>query len=66
MYSHFISYLGFHWTEDNQIHNGATLHVAYTVNTMPADALVTLGAKASGGMVLTPKARILCLQHQKS
>ena len=26
-------------------------------NTMPADALVTLGARASAGMVLTPKRR---------
>ena len=33
---------------------------------MPADALATLGASASAGMVLTPEAGILCLQHQKS
>ena len=35
-------------------------------NTMPADALATLGARASAGMVLTPKAEIFHLQHQKS
>ena len=35
-------------------------------NTMPADALATLGASASAGMVLTPKGGIFCLQHQKS
>ena len=29
---------------------------------MPADALVTLGASASAGMVLTPKVGIFCLQ----
>ena len=35
---------------------------------MPADALqlVTLGASASAGMVLTTKAGIFCLQHQQS
>ena len=33
---------------------------------MPADALATLGASASAGMVLTPKGWIFCLQHQKS
>ena len=33
---------------------------------MPVDALATLGARASAGMVLTPKAGIFYLQHQKS
>ena len=33
---------------------------------MPADALATLGASASAGMVLTPKAGIFHLQHQKA
>ena len=33
---------------------------------MAADALVTLEAGASAGMVLTPKAGIFRLQHQKS
>ena len=30
----------------------------YTVNTIPDDALATLGARASADMVLTPKAGI--------
>ena len=29
--------------------------LSYTANTMPADALATLGARASAGMVLTPR-----------
>ena len=33
---------------------------------MPAYALVTLGASASAGMVLTPNAGIFPLQYQKS
>ena len=40
--------------------------VSYTANTMPSDALVTLEARASGGMVLLSKAGIFNLQHQKS
>ena len=32
--------------------------LSYTVNTMPADALATLGARASAGMALTKQARI--------
>ena len=43
-----------------------TRGISYTVNTMPADALVTWGARASAGMILIPKARIFCLQHLKS
>ena len=31
--------------------------LCYTANTMPIDALATLGARASAGMVLTPKSR---------
>ena len=38
---------------------------ALGVNTMPADALATQGARASAGMALTAKAGIFCLQHQK-
>ena len=33
---------------------------------MPADELATLGASASAGMVLTPKARVFCVQQQMS
>ena len=36
-------------------------YLSYTVNAMPADALATLGASASAGMVLTSKAGIFCL-----
>ena len=32
---------------------------------MFADALATLGASASADIVLTPKSRIFCLQHQE-
>ena len=36
VYPHFISYLGFRWTED-QIHNGATKYVAYPILSIPGD-----------------------------
>ena len=58
MYSHFISYLGFCSTEEDQLHNKATCCLSYTVNIMPADAVTTLGARASAGMVLIKQARI--------
>ena len=45
MYSHFVSYLGFCSTEEDKIHNGATLHVAFPILSMPADALVTKDLK---------------------
>ena len=35
MYSHFVSYLGFCSAEEASIHNGATLHVAYTILAIP-------------------------------
>ena len=68
----FVLYLGFCVTEEEQIYKGETLHVAYegslsyTDNITPADALETLGVRASAGMVLTPNARIFRLQLQKS
>ena len=34
--------------------NPSTCCLPYTANTMPTDALATLGARASAGMVLTP------------
>ena len=34
-YSHFVSYLGFCSTEEDQIHNGATLHVSNPVLSIP-------------------------------
>ena len=35
MYSHFTSYLGICSTEEGQIHNAATLHVAYPILSIP-------------------------------
>ena len=35
MYSHFVSYLGFCSIEEDQIHNGATLNVAYPILSIP-------------------------------
>ena len=32
--------------------------MSYTANTVPADALATLGARASADIVITPKAGI--------
>ena len=40
--------------------------ISYAVNTMAADAVATLGARASAGMALAQYARIFCPQHQKS
>ena len=67
IYSHFELHLGFGLTQVDEITSGTTVHILpYTVNTLPADALATLGARASAGMVLISKAGILRLQHQKS
>ena len=65
MFSHFVSYLGIYSTVEDQIRNGRnpTCCLSYTDNTMPADALETLGARASAGMLLILKAGIFCLQH---
>ena len=41
-----------------------TCCLSFSVNTMTGHYLVTLGSRASAGMVLTPKARIFHLQHQ--
>ena len=35
MYSHFVSYLKIYSTEDDQIHSGATQHVAYPILSLP-------------------------------
>ena len=50
----------------SQLRNSNTCCLSYTPNTMSADALATSGASASAGMVLTPKAGIFHLHHQKS
>ena len=47
LYWHSESHLGFGLSQVDEI---------YTANTMPADALVTLGTRASAGMVLILKA----------
>ena len=44
-------------THEDEIISGTTKRcLSYTANAMPADALVTLGARASVSMVLTLKA----------
>ena len=43
-----------------------TCCLSYTDNTVPADGPATLGARASAGIVLTSKAKIFHLEHQKS
>ena len=35
MYSHFLSYLGFCSTENDQFHNGTILHIAYPILPVP-------------------------------
>ena len=35
MHSHLVSYLGFYSTEEDQIHSGAILHVAYLIRSIP-------------------------------
>ena len=51
-------------SEWNQLWKSNTC-LSITVNTMPADALATLGARASVGMVLTPRFGLFHLQDQK-
>ena len=63
---HIISCILLHIRRPNTQWRNPTYCLSYTDNTMPADALVTLGTRASAGMVLTLKAGILRLQHQKS
>ena len=64
----FESYLGFGLTQVMKFYSRTKTYVIcpYTANTMFADALATLGARASTGMVLTPQTEIFHLQHQKS
>ena len=50
----------------NELWNTNTCCLSYTANTMSADALTTLGARASAGMVLTTKVGIFGFQHQDS
>ena len=56
MYSYVESHLGFGLTQVDEINCG-TCCLSYTANTMPADALATLGARASACMVLTPQSQ---------
>ena len=69
MYSHFESYLGFGLTQVYEIDSGTTIHIVCPIQPIPclsADALATLGARSSAGMVLTPKPEIFNLQHPKN
>ena len=50
----------------NELWNNKTCCPFHTANTMPADALATLGASASTGMILTPKAGIFRLRRDDS
>ena len=56
MYSHYETYLGFDLTNVD----GTAVHIDYPTktNTMPANALATLGTSASPGMILTPQSGI--------
>ena len=60
-----VSWILLYSSTQSQLWNNHRCCLSYTVNTMPADALATLGASASAGMVLTPKAGIFRLQYQK-
>ena len=65
MYLHFELYFGFGLTQVDEINSWTTI-LSYTTNTMPADALATLGASASADVVLTLNPRIFRHQYQKS
>ena len=60
---------GYHTQVWDKLWNNNTCCLSYTPNTMPADALTTLGASASAGLVLhvlTCKAGIFHIHRQKS
>ena len=63
---HIICWIFFNRWRPNSQWSNPTCCISYTVNTMPADALATWGARPSAGMVLSPKPRIFHHQHQKS
>ena len=54
IYSHSVSYVGFCSTKIVQIHNSATLYVAYPILIVPC-LLAPKVARASAGMILTPQ-----------
>ena len=64
--SSITSWIWLYLSRWNLLSDYNTCCVSHVANIMPADALATLGARASAGMVLTLKARILHLQHRKS
>ena len=69
IYSHFECYLSFEClTQVDEINSGTTVHVVCPTQPIPwlMIALATLGARESADMILTPKAGIFPLQHQKS
>ena len=47
----------------NYVWNNNTYCLSYAPSTIPADVLATLRARASAGVVLTPKAGIFRFQH---
>ena len=63
---HNISWILLNRGRPNSQQSNPTYCLSYIVNTMPADALATKGARAPAGMVLTKWTRIVHLQHQKS
>ena len=50
----------------NSLWNQNICCLSYTANDMSADALLTLGVRASTGMALIPKAGIFRFQHSQS
>ena len=57
IFTFFESYREFDLTHEDEIISRTTIRcLSYTANAMPADALATLGARASASMVLTLKA----------
>ena len=60
--------MGFGLTQVDEIDPRTSIHccLSYTANNMPADALMTLGARASASMVLIPITGIFRLEHHKS
>ena len=51
------------WKEAHAEMLNNTCCLSYTANTIPADALATLGASETAGMVLTSKDEILLYYH---
>ena len=61
-----ISWILFNRRRPNSQWSNPTCCIYDTVNSMPADTLATLAAKASAGVIFTTNVGISRLQHQKS